>query len=48
MLVDHGARYGHFDVTREMPDRTTLSHAVPNMVVKTKVQFVLNYPAAST
>ena len=36
MLVDHGARYGHFDVTREMPDRTTLSRAVPNMVVKTK------------
>jgi len=35
-LVNFGARYGQFDVTRELPDRTSLARHVPDLVEKTK------------
>jgi len=35
-LVDYGAKYGPSDVSCELPQCTTLSRSVPDMVVKTK------------
>jgi len=33
-LVNYGARYGQFDVTKALPDRTTIARHVPEVVTK--------------